>query len=151
MAAESDLDPIYGIVSADLPLETAPGRTNLIVNHEAGEGLASSIRCGVGALKNADASLSGAIILACDQPSVTVQHLRQLARGGQHVLASSYAGKKGIPAYFPTEWFGELLALRGDTGARELLRNAGAVNLPGGELDVDTIEDLDRARKLYET
>jgi hypothetical protein len=34
-------------------------------------------------------------------------------------------------------------------GERNLLQNLKAVPLQGGELDVDTIEDLDRARKLY--
>jgi CTP:molybdopterin cytidylyltransferase MocA len=45
----------------------------------------------------------------------------------------------------------ELLTLRGDTGAREFLKAAKALSLLDGELDIDTIEDLDRARMLYET
>jgi molybdenum cofactor cytidylyltransferase len=149
-AVEAELDPIYGVVSADLPLEAASHRMIPVINHDAMEGMASSIRCGVRAVKKADLFLAGIIILACDQPSVTVQHLRQLARGGQDLLASAYAGRKGIPAYFPVGMFGELLTLRGDMGARELLKSANALNLPGGELDIDTIEDLERARKLYE-
>ncbi len=150
LALDAELDPIYGVVSADLPLEAAPGPMIPIVNHEAVEGMASSIRCGVRALGNAGASLSGAIILACDQPAVTADHLRQLALGGHDVLASAYAGRTGIPAYFPTGMFGELLTLKGDMGARALLKSAKALNLPGGELDIDTIEDLERARRLYE-
>ena len=41
------------------------------------------------------------------------------------------------------------MELRGDVGARELLRGARAVELPGGELDVDTVEELARARELF--
>jgi CTP:molybdopterin cytidylyltransferase MocA len=52
----------------------------------------------------------------------------------------------GIPAYFPAADFGELLRLEGDTGARELLRSAAAVVCEGLALDVDTEEDLERAR-----
>jgi CTP:molybdopterin cytidylyltransferase MocA len=121
-----------------------------VVNRNAVEGMASSIRCGVLAVENAARSLTGAVILACDQPAVTAEHLGQLALGGPGILASAYAGKKGIPAYFPTETFRQLLTLRGDTGARGLLKTAKMVSLPGGELDIDTIEDLDRARRLYE-
>ncbi len=150
VAFEAELYPIYGVVSADLALETVPRRMIPIVNHEAIEGMASSIRCGVQALENADASSSGVIILACDQPAVTVEHLQKLALGGLDVLASAYAGGKGIPAYFPAGMFGELLVLRGDKGARELVKEARSVDLEGGELDVDTVEDLDRARQLYE-
>jgi molybdenum cofactor cytidylyltransferase len=39
--------------------------------------------------------------------------------------------------------------LRGDAGARGLLQAARAVELPGGELDVDTVEDLEEAVRLY--
>ena len=151
VAFEAELDPIYGVVSAHFPLEITPRPMIPIVNHEAVEGMASSIRCGVRALQNAH--VSGAIILACDQPAVTVEHLERLALGGQcsqKVLASAYAGRKGIPAYFPFGLFAELLTLKGDTGARELLKTANALDLAGGELDIDTMEDLEKARRLYE-
>jgi molybdenum cofactor cytidylyltransferase len=92
----------------------------------------------------------GVVILACDQPAVTAEHLRLLAEGGDAVVASAYAGRKGVPVYFPARVFGALLALQGDTGARVLLREARAVELPGGELDVDTIQDLELAQRLYE-
>ena len=65
------------------------------------------------------------------------------------MVASEYAGRRGVPAYFPASAFKELMGLRGDVGARELLRGARAVELPGGELDVDTPEDLARARELF--
>jgi len=41
------------------------------------------------------------------------------------------------------------LALRGDVGARELLVDAPSENLMDGELDVDTLDDLQRARVLF--
>jgi len=34
-------------------------------------------------------------------------------------------------------------------GARDLVREAQALDLPHGELDIDTVEDLKLARKLY--
>jgi molybdenum cofactor cytidylyltransferase len=150
LAFEADLYPIYGAVSTDLAQNAVPRQMIPVVNHEAMEGMASSIRCGVRAVENAAASLMGVIILACDQPAMTVEHLKQLALGGPDLLASAYVGTKGMPAYFPAGMFGELLTLRGDIGARELLKDARTVDLLGGELDIDTVEDLERARKLYE-
>jgi molybdenum cofactor cytidylyltransferase len=42
-----------------------------------------------------------------------------------------------------------LLELRGDKGARDLIADARSLPLPDGELDIDTAEDLARARELY--
>jgi molybdenum cofactor cytidylyltransferase len=41
------------------------------------------------------------------------------------------------------------MALRGDLGARDLLKAAKAIDLPGGELDIDTLDDLERALQMY--
>jgi molybdenum cofactor cytidylyltransferase len=65
------------------------------------------------------------------------------------MIASAYAGRQGVPAYFPASAFAGLMELRGDRGARELLQTAKAIDLPDGEVDVDTMEDLARAEKLF--
>lgn len=94
--------------------------------------------------------IAGVVVMTCDQPAVSAAHLRGLAGGaGEVVVASAYAGRRGVPAYFPARMFGELMELRGDAGARELLRGARAIALPDGELDVDTEEVLARARMLF--
>ena len=57
------------------------------------------------------------------------------------MAASRYAGVLGPPAIFPQRRFADLEALTGDTGARALLREAGAdvaaVDWPAGEDDLD--------------
>jgi CTP:molybdopterin cytidylyltransferase MocA len=45
--------------------------------------------------------------------------------------------------------FAQLRKLTGDAGARDLLKQAQAVELEGGELDIDTAADLRRARELF--
>jgi CTP:molybdopterin cytidylyltransferase MocA len=79
---------------------------------------------------------------------VTVKHLRQLTLRAE-VKASRYAGKNGVPAFFPKKHFDQLMKLKGDTGARELLAEARYEELENGELDVDTVKDLERARELF--
>ncbi len=140
------LDPVFVVVAPGKATE-AGDRAQVLVNTEAAEGMASSIRVGIAAA--AVAQVTGVVILACDQPAVTPEHLRELARGGGEAVASEYAGRKGVPAYLPAAAFPELLKLRGDAGARGLLRSARAVELDNGELDVDTAEDLARARRIY--
>ena len=109
------------------------------------EGMGSSLRVGM-ELVQGFAETDGAIVMTCDMPGVTAGHLRALAEAPGEVMASEYADRRGIPAYFPRARFAELLEQRGDTGARELLREARVVELAGGEMDVDTAADLERLR-----
>jgi molybdenum cofactor cytidylyltransferase len=147
---EAGLNPIYVVVSGGHDVDFGVGKMDgctPLFNEGASEGMASSIRVGVRAA--AEAGADGVVVMACDQPAVSAGHLRELMAGGSEVVASEYAGRRGVPAYFPASAFKELVELRGDVGARELLRGARAVELPGGELDVDTVEDLERARELF--
>ena len=90
--------------------------------------------------------------MLCDQPAVTAEHLGRLLaafrQNPANAIASAYSGKRGIPAIFPREAFPDLLALRGDQGARGLLseprRAVTEIALDGGELDIDRPEDLAR-------
>jgi molybdenum cofactor cytidylyltransferase len=120
------------------------------------EGMASSLRAGLGALEAAAPQARGALLLLVDQPAVDAALLRRLlARfaegGGARIAACVYGGGHGAPAIFPRALFPELAALRGDRGAKSLLAahraELLAVDFPAGELDVDTAEDLDRARR----
>ena len=149
IAIEAGLRPVFGVVSPTLTIEPAPAGMTVVINQEAGEGMASSIRAGVRALTADGAKVSGVVILACDQPAVTAEHVRRLVGDGVEVVASAYGGRKGVPAYFPSVLLHALLELGGDVGARELLRDARAVPLALGELDIDTVQDLERARELY--
>jgi CTP:molybdopterin cytidylyltransferase MocA len=79
---------------------------------------------------------------------VTVAHLQALMASGE-LAASSYTTRQGVPAYFPASAFEDLMKLEGDAGARGLLQSARCVELPCGELDIDTIEDLERAREFF--
>jgi len=116
----------------------------VVINNAWGEGMASSIRCGVGKLQDAE----GVVLMTCDQPAVTAAHLRALMATGE-ATASHYAGRNGVPAYLPAASFAQLMKLRGDSGARELLREAAAIDLAHGELDVDTAEDLAEAERRF--
>jgi molybdenum cofactor cytidylyltransferase len=149
VAVEAGLEPVYVVVSGGQELEFGVEELvgcTMVLNEGAAEGMASSIRAGVRA---AAAQADGVVVMACDQPAVTAAHLRLLMLGGVEIVASEYAGRRGVPAYFPAGAFPGLLELRGDTGARELLREAKSVALPGGELDIDTAEELERARELF--
>jgi molybdenum cofactor cytidylyltransferase len=117
----------------------------LIVSHpDWAEGMGTTLSRGAQAFED----VQGILVMTCDMPAVTADHLRTLMSSEQ-IAASSYAGRKGVPAYFPRGQFPTLLELKGDTGARELLQHAQVVELAGGELDVDTVDDLAKARSIF--
>jgi CTP:molybdopterin cytidylyltransferase MocA len=119
-----------------------------VINDEWKEGMASSIRLGVRTLGFIAKEAEGVLLMTCDQPAVTVQHLQRVM-AKQEVNASRYAERNGVPAYFPKKFFAELMALSGDAGARGLLAQARFEVLAHGELDIDTPDDLARARELF--
>jgi molybdenum cofactor cytidylyltransferase len=138
---------VLGAGAAELAplLKHSPG--SVVVNQEWREGLASSIRA---ALARLPASCSGVMLLLADQAAVTADDLRRLAgswrKQPQHIAAALYAGTSGVPAIFPRSAFRDLSELRGDVGARAILRrNADRVvrvPMPSAALDIDTPEDL---------
>jgi molybdenum cofactor cytidylyltransferase len=148
VASLAGLDPVYVLVGPGQQFGLLTS-AQIVSNPDAAEGMASSIRTGVVAAARDGAE--GAVILTCDQPAVTAEHLRAIVGDGTAVVASAYAGRNGVPAYFPASVFAKLQKLRGDVGARDLLARAPALALQNGELDIDTAEDLARARELYST
>jgi CTP:molybdopterin cytidylyltransferase MocA len=125
-------------------LENVPVRC--IVAHDHAEGMAASLRAGIAAL---DADCAGALVALTDQPALDAAHLLALRdtwrTAPTRAVASAYAHVLGVPALLPRAWFGDVAALRGDVGARALLRARAhdviAIDAPLLERDVDTPAD----------
>lgn len=121
----------------------------VVTNREWEEGMASSIRCGFAAL---GPEIRCAIVALCDQPRITPGLLRDLVarhvETSSPVVAASYDGVIGAPCAFSRELFPELLALTGDSGARELIRSSPEpverVEFCGGNVDIDTTDDYQK-------
>jgi CTP:molybdopterin cytidylyltransferase MocA len=144
---EAGLSPVVVVLGAsaeEIRQRCALGDALVIVNERWAEGMGSSIRAGIEAL----GEVEGCMIMTCDMPMVTAGHLRMLMASGT-MVASRYAGRLGVPAYFPEVTFPELLRLQGDAGARDLLGCAGAIELAGGEMDIDTVGDLEKAQDVF--
>ncbi|HWW98631.1 MAG TPA: nucleotidyltransferase family protein [Edaphobacter sp.] len=151
VAREAGCLPVVVVVGAEYGQvlgNSVLGDVVTVINDKWEEGMASSIRLGVRALEFAARDAEGVLLMTCDQPAVTVKHLGRLMMRAE-VKGSRYAGKNGVPAFFPKKYFDKLMKLKGDAGARELLAEARYVELENGELDVDTVEDLNRARELF--
>lgn len=151
VAREAVLSPVIVVSRANADYTNASGSDGSVImaiNPEPDEGLGSSIRCGI-----AEASchgVAGAVILACDQPMLCVDHLHSLVEDESRITGSGYAGSIGVPAYFPVASFPSLLQLHGDIGARKLLIGAHSISAEDLALDIDTDQDLAAAATLLE-
>ena len=148
IANEAGCEPIVVVLGAnkeEIEAVVSLGSIHVVHNEGWQEGMASSIRAGLRDL--AIGMTEGVLVMACDQPGVTVEHLRALL-GVNGLASSGYAGRRGVPAVFPRDLFSELMHLQGDAGARDLLQHetVTVVELPGGEVDIDTPEDLEKLK-----
>jgi CTP:molybdopterin cytidylyltransferase MocA len=110
------------------------------------EGLSASLRAAIRALRECDAVL----VLLADQPGVTPEVIAQIAGEadrGVKAARAVYDGEPGHPVLICRDLYDDVLALTGDTGARELLADVHADQIEVGGLarphDVDTPEQLE--------
>jgi len=147
ISTEAGLNPVIAVIfDAALIDGLQKLGAMVLLNCKTCEGLSSSIAVGVGAAKTL--GVDGVVLMTCDQPALTDAHLHALIAEPSEPAGSAYAGRVGVPAYFPARSFDALLNLQGDAGARELLCRERSVPNEALALDIDTPADLDRARDL---
>lgn len=113
------------------------------------EGVGASIRTGLTALLEIESSLDMVIFMVCDQPFITGELLRDLVEKhletGKGIVACEYDNTIGTPALFEKRYFSLLLGLKGDEGAKKIIRqndtDLAVVPFPLGYIDIDTYED----------
>jgi molybdenum cofactor cytidylyltransferase len=154
IALETSMRPVVIVTGSksDTMKEQMKGLKIEIIDNEGWqEGIASSLRCGLAAVQKIRPGTDGIIFMVCDQPHVTKLLLDYLLRvqheTGLPVVASRYADSLGTPALFHQSFFAELMALKGDTGARKLIKQheelVATVPFPEGIIDIDTKDDYE--------
>lgn len=113
----------------------------------ASRGMGASLAHGIAQARTAD----GWVIALADMPKIAPETIRKVVaalQAGAPVARPVYKGQGGHPVGFSAGLRDELLALDGDTGAREVLeRHAADVKLiecddPGVLLDIDRTSDV---------
>jgi molybdenum cofactor cytidylyltransferase len=138
---------VLGANASELTPLLTHTQSSIVINRDWREGMASSIRAGVARLPP---SCTAALLMVVDQAAVTLEDLQRLLgvwrRQPEYIAAAHYGATTGVPAIFPRSSFPELQALRGDVGARQLLRRnpdrVVRVPMQRAAIDIDTPEDL---------
>lgn len=150
-ALASKVGPVFVVLGAqqaqirpriDLPDE------QLLYCENWAEGMGTTIAYGVHQLLAQ--SNNGLLISVADQPFLTADILQQLVQQrtatGASVVCSKYAEGQGPPTFFSALVVPELLHLRGDDGAKQVVKRyrkqLATINFPSGCYDVDTEADL---------
>ncbi|MHC0447044.1 nucleotidyltransferase family protein [Flavobacterium sp. 3-218] len=118
-------------------------------NPEWETGMSSSIIKGISQLLSLNSDCEQCILTVCDQPFVTNSIFENLISESQKtqkgIAASAYAETLGTPVLFRQKYFQEFQELKGQEGAKKLLKKytEDVVSVPfeKGNIDIDTKED----------
>jgi len=132
VALEANIGPVAAILGChanDCAAEIADLDVSTQLNAEWKEGIASSIRVATAAAM--DHGADGILIFHCDQYQITSRDLQTLhaawiAAGISCAARSIHESYTGPPVILPSCVFPNLLALRGDEGARRVFSQLGS-------------------------
>jgi molybdenum cofactor cytidylyltransferase len=117
----------------------------VVVCENAGEGMGASLACAARAAGAAD----GYLIALGDMPFVrrtSIAAVRAALEAGAPLAAPYFRARRGHPVGIAARFREQLLALRGDEGAKHLLSSGTIVKIPVGDpgvvRDIDTPGDL---------
>lgn len=153
-ATDGGCDPVLVVLGSradELLGELAGTAAHRVVNEAWRQGIGSSVRTGVAAVRQRWPETSAVLLLTCDQPLITPELVQRIGerfdRADARIVACEYAGTIGVPALFERSLFPELLTLSGTTGAKPVLEahptDLVRLSWPDGGKDIDRPEDLE--------
>ena len=150
-ACISRADEVLVILGAnhDLMVNEIPHdkKIKFILNDHWKEGMASSIKAGIEFIQQI--SMPDCLILAvCDQPFLDSALFNGLidkhVKTNKPIVACQYEQTLGTPVLFSKQYFGHLISLKGEQGAKSILRQheneVATITFPFGHIDIDTNE-----------
>lgn len=159
-ALQTTCKPVFvvtGFLHEELVKELEDQPVQFINNPDWQEGMGSSIRTGISAMIQLKDQIDAVLILLCDQPLITSEHLNHLisqfyADKRSIIAATGYAETCGVPAVFDKSLFAELEFLPGERGAQWLFKKfqdqLTVVPFESASIDVDTEADYLRLMNL---
>ncbi len=141
---------VLGAHAAAIRPELSQKSVTVVENPRWAQGMSTSLQAGLSALPE---NIAAVVVLLADQPAVRAETVAALIDRYRRTLAPLvipvFEGKRGNPILLDRSLFAELAAVRGDVGARPVVRahlsQAEMVSVPDAAIlrDVDTPQDLD--------
>jgi molybdenum cofactor cytidylyltransferase len=120
------------------------GRAEAVICPSWDAGQSESLQCGLGVLRDCER----VIVTLGDAPLITPEVI-SLFLDAEPGTRAVYDGRPGHPVVLGRDEIAALASLRGDRGARDVLRGGPTIECGGlcSGLDVDTPEDLEAVRR----
>ena len=115
----------------------------VVINDHAEQGMGGSVVCGVRASDHAH----GWVIMLADMPYIKTETIKLLAdklKSSTGIVAPVVNQQRGHPVGFAQHLKDELLALKGDTGARQVIKNHQHQLEQVRVDDIGTVTDIDQ-------
>ena len=121
----------------------------IYLNEDWEKGMGTSIACGVKKLIEKGPTVDGVLISLIDQPLITSAHFKKMLTlfqpgKDQIIVSNSNDGWSGAPVLFDATYFKELLKLKGDEGAKVIVKkyrnSAKLIDTADLLKDIDTHE-----------
>ncbi|MDB5566236.1 MAG: 4-diphosphocytidyl-2C-methyl-D-erythritol kinase [Tardiphaga sp.] len=146
---------VTGHQAAEVEKALAGLKVKFVRNPDFAEGLAGSVKSGIAAVP---ADADGAVVCLGDMPLIDTRLIDRLIESfapdrGSLIVVPVSDGRRGNPVLWSRRFFGELMTLDGDIGARHLIMKHGeaVAEVPveghGAFLDIDTPQALADARR----
>lgn len=140
---------VLGASAEKVAREINKSNIHTIINADWEEGMASSIRSGLNEILFIAPRTDAVILMVCDQPFISSSLLNDLInthrQTGKPIVTCNYGEAIGPPSLFHQSFFGELMKLKGDVGARKIIQQhkdqVATVLFKEGKIDIDTKED----------
>jgi molybdenum cofactor cytidylyltransferase len=154
-ATEAGAEPMVVVTGAnadEILKQIKNEKAEIVFNKDWEQGMASGIVTGLKRAITSNNKTEKAIIAVCDQPYISSSLFQQLYQkqneSAKHIVACAYADTIGTPALFTQKYFDVLMSLKGDEGAKKLLKryteDVATVDFPNGYIDIDTKEDYEK-------
>jgi molybdenum cofactor cytidylyltransferase len=152
-AKNANLDPVICVTGyeADRISETiADTGITIVYNKQWPEGMGTGISAGVKQLLSSD--VDSVLLAVSDQPHVSADLFRTMVtkmdESKKGIVACSYARTLGTPVLFKKEYFNQLILLKGQEGAKNIVKSnlpdVHAVEFENGVVDIDTRQDYEK-------
>lgn len=142
---------VVGANAASYLHEIDMTRVAVVENKEWQNGMASSLIVGLKMLLKKWPQVEGVIFMLCDQPFVSAAVLNNLIKKhtetNKPIVVCNYGETIGPPSFFHPSFFDELMKLKGDEGAKKIIKHhqdeMETILFPQGCIDIDSREDYE--------